>query len=590
MDVQSTTQAANPVDSKPTPIRPANAVDSKSTPTAMMEVQPTTQAANPVNSKSTPTPTGPSASPKPPSAPAGRSMSTALSVSSTPHSDRVRPLSKSATPDHQQRNVSGIFSFNGSPNTMPAANAGVGVGRPMGALAFRPNPYMPPNGPRNIPRGPTKQSPTRPGQGVGPGLPQAPRGPGQGVGRALQAPNRPSQGGSSGVAQAAARPGQGADPRPFSGRTVNGTRFNINGNRVDIGGGTVTRLNIDGNGIDIDGTRFNMDGNRINVVGAQGHDALYSGLTPTAVLSRECQRRHFNPEWKVYSTEGGRFGCDVKVGNTWIRGKTTWKDIIAAKYAMAREALPAVRRMPVISSWAGVPMTISGPGNQSDMAIKQEQGAGNNSRSIPQVIKREDNVSNNTGRAQTAVKQQPGQSLYTPPTRREQNGNQGTKATMLNNISVESSLMTHLQHSLRVSIPSNSNPEVTKAFLEGVALGSRLGASLDGVTRGRRGNSRSRSPAAAGSRRGADRYRVRSPPPNARPRSTPPPVYADYPGRPNSDHYRPNDSAIPRERPRAAVTQPPSRPALVGNTGIDGESWGHDGYYRMNRIKSERQD
>ena len=68
---------------------------------------------------------------------------------------------------------------------------------------------------------------------------------------------------------------------------------------------------------------------------------------PTELLSLECQKRHFNLEWIVKTTNEGRICADVLLRNVLVKGNTSHKELAEAKYATAEKALREVRSMPV---------------------------------------------------------------------------------------------------------------------------------------------------------------------------------------------------------------------------------------------------
>ncbi|KAI0433901.1 hypothetical protein F5Y09DRAFT_31794 [Xylaria sp. FL1042] len=73
--------------------------------------------------------------------------------------------------------------------------------------------------------------------------------------------------------------------------------------------------------------------------------ATQSHLLPTARLSAECQRRHFNPKWLETSGSYG-FKCSVQLVNKVVHGDRAHQTAYDAKQAVAEKALGYVRSLP----------------------------------------------------------------------------------------------------------------------------------------------------------------------------------------------------------------------------------------------------
>lgn len=531
MDAKCVTQAAKLLGVKPTP-------------------SPAGLPIKPVDVKSTLSGAGVAATPQQPSANPGCPKSTGLSVSSTPRSDRVRPLPKStpkSTPKRQSQGAASRgLSFNGSPGGRSVS--GPAVGWPMGPVPFRPAAVT-----ARSPRGPLK-----------PDLSEQQKR----LGHKILPPVPNLHGGLT-----------GGSPQP-------------------------------------------------------SQSALTAVHVPSAMqlLSAECQRRGFNPEWNFCETHVGRIVCHVRVGDTWVEGKTSHNDAHRAKISTAKEALKVVKQMPRrasgLYSFSGdtKPSAENRPLGENRPVVKHETGVGRallpprpNIRATPTVVKQEEDVvmrdsaadepsrpiSTPIPRAQTHAINQALTWVRGPQMDTRQGRTQGLQRTGGNaragdgrsSTATELAIRTEnisddvlLAAQIRRSMAENLNPAVSKAFLDGLALGSRLGVALDRVPRSRH-ESRSRSPTA---RRRDDRHRVRSPQ-GSRIRLTPPPQYHNLPGRRTSDRYRPAGPAsgereVGAERGRENLVPRSAHTTPTEKRGADDEAWVHDLYFRHNRIKVEEED
>lgn len=71
------------------------------------------------------------------------------------------------------------------------------------------------------------------------------------------------------------------------------------------------------------------------------------GPTWTSQLSAECQRRHFNPQFKEWSNADGTFQCSVELQGVTLSDSRTWRFPADAKQALARRAVDYIRQTPV---------------------------------------------------------------------------------------------------------------------------------------------------------------------------------------------------------------------------------------------------
>ncbi|KAM7198251.1 hypothetical protein V8F20_006278 [Naviculisporaceae sp. PSN 640] len=541
MDSESTTQAAKPLGAKPT-----------SSPAGLPP--------KPVDLKSSLSRADLAAVRQQPSANSGRSMSTALSVSSTPRNDRVRPLPQSTPKQQAQRVASGPPSFNGSPKSIPGPTFGWAT-----ALPVRPSVSA-----ARSPSGPSKPDFSEQWKRLGHKVLTA-------------VPDR--RGGLGGGSNQSSRPSSAAANLPAL---------------PDRSGGLTGGPSIS----------------------SQPPLTVSPAPPATQLLSYECQRRGFNPEWSFRQTNVGRFVCNVKLGNTLVQGNTSHSTEYLAKMSTAKEALKVARQLPRrVYFFTGD----NSPCNENRPVVKQEYGFGMTTLpprpgigAAPAAVNNEEDVimrdsvteesrrSANTtvARAQTQAINQALNWIRGPQTASRRSGTQDSQRMVVNagndrpSTATQAVILTDdisnddvlLAAQIRRSMAENSNPEVSKAFLDGLALGSRLGAlgaTLDRVPRDRR-SSRSRSPTAG---RRDDRHRVRSPP-APRIRLTPPPQYYSYPGRPSSDRYRPARPAggqkeAGTERTQENLVPRSANTASAEKRGANDEAWVHDLYYRHNRIKVE---
>ena len=207
-------------------------------------------------------------------------------------------------------------------------------------------------------------------------------------------------------------------------------------------------------------------------------------------LSRECQSRHFNPQWDERRTYTGTFTCNVKLGNHWIIGDEQFGSAVAAKLAAAKKALKVIRTK----------------GFNATMGVASQQG-GSNIVSMP----RQNGQQAMSGRLQSA----PAPKLEEDTAMTGTGGSESTAlvvarqsrgAERAHENSEHDALLDHVRRVAGVSLPdaARGNPDVARAFLEGLAVGARL----TGPAPSRPRRSRSRSPPPL--RLPSSRYRERS--------------------------------------------------------------------------------
>ncbi|KAK3335292.1 hypothetical protein B0T19DRAFT_452218 [Cercophora scortea] len=289
----------------------------------------------------------------------------------------------------------------------------------------------------------------------------------------------------------------------------------------------------------------------------QGNTTLQhqAPATPMQLLSLACQKRKFNPEW-IEKAVGDKFTCAVRLRDQLVNSTRAYATPYVAKLVAAQKALK------IVSSW-GLPTGAEMDSTQSratnnpkhGVTIKQEKG--DSPRKVSAGGRSNGQASIKKERGAHGPNSQAGGTNGNNTAQSKPSGSEGNRdrrgtGHSTADLRKQQVLIEDIQKIMGIEVPDRSkdDPEVAKAFLEGLALGSRLAGSLSLQTsRGR--SSRSRSP----SLRNPDgnRFRTRSP---VRPRirTTPPPHYENFPGRPNSDHYRPEDSSG-RDRPRGSSAE-----------------------------------
>ncbi|KAK4166318.1 hypothetical protein QBC43DRAFT_206255, partial [Cladorrhinum sp. PSN259] len=249
-----------------------------------------------------------------------------------------------------------------------------------------------------------------------------------------------------------------------------------------------------------------------------------------------CQRRHFNPEWNEIVTPDGKFACKVILPNNVIvsDGRVYDSPLIAKQQA-------AMRALPVVKSW---PNGHHLPGTRVSGGSRVATGFTRRSRApeLHRVVRH--NVH--------ALKQK---DEDVKKAGAETNRNHGSTNESTGQISgnrrraltrEQADFFEKMCDTLGMKLPdpSKDSEEVQRAFLDGLALGSRLRQNR---------SSRSRSPRARRASPGRGHERVRSP---ARVRLTPPPHYDRWRGRPHTDRWRPDeDSLSPRPKVRESTKE-----------------------------------
>lgn len=208
-----------------------------------------------------------------------------------------------------------------------------------------------------------------------------------------------------------------------------------------------------------------------------GQPGQYSNVVER--LSRECQMRHFNLEWQFQTLPSGKLTCHVKLRDEVVRGDGEYECQQTAKVAVASKALAIVQGWPLGGYWSTPGAVPTRP--------QPYRGALRSGRTVP-AVKREGPF----------VMEAPGHGALTvmAPRGPRRPGDQAA-------------LLGHMSRAMGISVPESSraNPEATRAFLEGVAIGTRLArAGISGYSM----RDRSRSPVTSRAPSGPS-YRARSP-------------------------------------------------------------------------------
>ncbi|KAI1647672.1 uncharacterized protein F4817DRAFT_97661 [Daldinia loculata] len=197
-------------------------------------------------------------------------------------------------------------------------------------------------------------------------------------------------------------------------------------------------------------------------------------VTPAMLLSQECQKRRFNPQFTEWHDRNGRCKCSVSLKGLIVTDMRAYDTASEAKAAISRKALTEVRKLPCEDP-AGKPAAI--------LTEVVKQGI---YKDVPNFF--------GFGSAQTENKPNPQQhrnnqhtqvapfmqehrvSRYQPP------GNfSNDRYDNYDLHDQQNLLMSQVQYLFgHINGPSNriaEDPLASRAFLEGIALGSRLGQS-----------------------------------------------------------------------------------------------------------------
>lgn len=251
--------------------------------------------------------------------------------------------------------------------------------------------------------------------------------------------------------------------------------------------------------------------------------------TPAQLLSQECQLRHFNPSWQESRTPDGKYFYKVVLLNDVVINGRVFSTPAAAKQAAASRALPIVR------SWrTGNPVRL--PSMPQANRITGGLMRRSNAPEPPQSRRGVQGVEAESG--DTFMKGTRLQNNMHRPGTVESNvqTNSGVPHPPLTPQQTDFFQQMCQTLGMPVPDPAKTSEEVTRAFLNGLALGSRLRRDR---------SSRSRSPRPHRSSPGRRYDRSRSP---AHVRLTPLPHYDQWRGRPHTDRWRPDEEPVTSRR------------------------------------------
>lgn len=263
-------------------------------------------------------------------------------------------------------------------------------------------------------------------------------------------------------------------------------------------------------------------------------------------LSLRCQSLGFNPEWVLGANVGGKCSFNVKLRDVMVESDGLYVGEQMAKAVVAVKALRDSELWRKLERWSRPPAS----SKTAAISHANDSSATPTNNSRQNKSRQHKSRQHNSRQNSALVKQEP-----------------GTLNVAVSRTTEESErlkLLIMLQNYIGPSVPNYADrPDVCKAFFEGLAMGARLTRpSQSPSTHIQEDRARSRSPPTRHYNIFAG-YRARSPL-GVRGRLTPPPVYFQYPGRPDSSYYRPCNT--PRR-------EPPRGPSgdLRGNTGVKKE-------------------
>ncbi|ORY55860.1 uncharacterized protein BCR38DRAFT_121460 [Pseudomassariella vexata] len=201
--------------------------------------------------------------------------------------------------------------------------------------------------------------------------------------------------------------------------------------------------------------------------------------TWTSILSAECQKRRFNPQFSEWQTPDGAFHASVNVNGFIVHDSRNFKSASEAKQTLAKRALAHVRKTPAPKQSNGAAEKLKHDLLQQK---QQQQNAGRDgSGSVPAKIKVEAGYDHYAGASATR-RDAPRDAI-----RDQSAGNVGTPDQ-------DRRLLERVQAMYGRSQPSHrmySDPVAARAFLEGFALGGRLRENARPLNEGERRRSRS---------------------------------------------------------------------------------------------------
>ena len=181
----------------------------------------------------------------------------------------------------------------------------------------------------------------------------------------------------------------------------------------------------------------------------QQNEQAGPAMPPTLfeLLSRECQRRGFNPSWRERATRDGKFLCDVLLGDVLVAADRPADTPLQAKTAVAMKALLEIRLWPA-------------PPGRNGRSSSNNQNVANNSNNNNNNNNNNHNPRRGARTSAVAVSSQ-------PDSRR---ANDATHAPR----QMTTTTMTTTPGIALLPEYVRGNGELTQAFLDGMAIGARL--------------------------------------------------------------------------------------------------------------------
>ena len=198
---------------------------------------------------------------------------------------------------------------------------------------------------------------------------------------------------------------------------------------------------------------------------------------PVEVLSRECQKRGYNPSFGLSGNIATGFNCDVRLLDRVFRGDKVWATEASAKGAVARKALALQDTWPPKQPPAFIEMQRS----RAPQRVTGPQDAGRYAGPIPSMTIAEQRYFEDQKRVTRAQEDQQRATQYVTRAHdaaREEYAGQHQQPIPQTGVTIPGEYAIH--------------PMASRAFLEGYQLGHRAAAAL--IQRPVRGRSRSRSP------------------------------------------------------------------------------------------------
>lgn len=186
---------------------------------------------------------------------------------------------------------------------------------------------------------------------------------------------------------------------------------------------------------------------------ASGPDGGDKCLTQTALLSAECQKRRFNPQFKEWSISD-QYYCSVDLAGIVLKSNRAYPTANDAKQALARRAITEIRKRPCPSPAIGAAAKVA---RAEKMQHETTVGGRRDSDPVPWSAKPNERSSGFIAGS--------GHASGPAVPARSRGGRKNTfDHGMIRTPAPATTLSPHIL----------SNPIASQAFLEGLALGARL--------------------------------------------------------------------------------------------------------------------